>query len=263
MAPPATVVVQNIFRNQSGQPIPNLAVRCTLDYAFATVIATGDLITPLSQPAVTDQTGNVTFTVVPNDLINPANTVYTVQAEGQLAFQIAPQSTSGSPQTMTAAGVIVNAPLTLNPFFPSNVANTLTVNGLATANTLAMTVQTVAWAASITPNLALGAKVEVGTLTADTTIQNPTNMPPDGSFVIFVLTQDGVGGHAVTFGSAFPNAPTMPTGINAKATFLFQADNAGNLQLVGGSSTSTGVQSITAGTNVTLGGTGANPVINA
>jgi hypothetical protein len=62
--------------------------------------------------------------------------------------------------------------------------------------------QTIAYAASVTPDQYKGQVAIVGTLTGAITINNPVE-PYVGQQILFVLTQDATGGRVVTWGSAF------------------------------------------------------------
>lgn len=77
--------------------------------------------------------------------------------------------------------------------------------------------QTVAFAASITPNPALGEIVLVGTLTGNLTVNNPTVNTP-GSMLEFHYQQDGVGGRTVTYGGFF-ETPTPIDGTAGVRTY--------------------------------------------
>lgn len=59
-----------------------------------------------------------------------------------------------------------------------------------------------AFAASYTPNVALGSTKNPGVITAAMTINVPTN-PSNGAVLEFFLTQDGTGGRAVTWNGIF------------------------------------------------------------
>lgn len=68
--------------------------------------------------------------------------------------------------------------------------------------------QTIAYAATITPDLSSKPVVMVGTLTGAITVANPSRLPALGQEVTFHFTQDGTGGRAVSWGSSyvFPTA---------------------------------------------------------
>jgi uncharacterized protein DUF2793 len=58
--------------------------------------------------------------------------------------------------------------------------------------------QFIAYAASITPDGALGERVIVGTLTGNLTINAPTN-PRTGVMLVFTVAQDAIGGRSITW----------------------------------------------------------------
>lgn len=79
--------------------------------------------------------------------------------------------------------------------------------------------QTVAYAATITPNIALGTLINVGSITGALTIAAPTGTPYDGQELKFRLNQDGTG-HAITWNSAFAfatHAPSSQVAVTANA----------------------------------------------
>ena len=98
--------------------------------------------------------------------------------------------------------------------------------------------QSVAYAASITPDFSSGTLVIVGALTGGITVNNGTNVPAEGLLVAFSFVQDGTGGRAVSWGAnyVFPTAWTN-TGNTAskKSRILFQSDGT-NLVAVGANS---------------------------
>lgn len=61
--------------------------------------------------------------------------------------------------------------------------------------------QSIPYAASITPNLSLGTYINIGALTNNLTLNQPTNAGNGTQFTIF-FTQDGVGGRTVTYNGA-------------------------------------------------------------
>ena len=74
---------------------------------------------------------------------------------------------------------------------------------------------TLVYGASITPDFSLSNVFEL-TLTGNTTINAPTNSSNGGTY-IFIIKQDGVGSHTVTFNSVykFNSVPTITTAVNA------------------------------------------------
>lgn len=93
------------------------------------------------------------------------------------------------------------------------------------------TVNTISYAASITPDMTDGDFVNVGALTGNITINNPTNAPSanESQVLMIQLEQDGTGGRTVTWGSKFRFndniADTNPLSTaSAKTRFLFVYD---------------------------------------
>lgn len=86
--------------------------------------------------------------------------------------------------------------------------------------------QTLTDGANISWDLSQGAFAEV-TLTADRTLDDPTNMVNGASYIL-IIKQDGTGGHTLTFGSAYKFAdgtdPTLSTGANAVDIVAFLSD---------------------------------------
>lgn len=80
--------------------------------------------------------------------------------------------------------------------------------------------------ANIAWDVSLGAFAEV-TLTDNRTLDNPTNLINGASYIL-IIKQDGVGGRALNFGSAykFPDgaAPTLSTDPNAVDIIAFLSD---------------------------------------
>lgn len=85
-------------------------------------------------------------------------------------------------------------------------------------------VQAIAYAATITPNIANGTIINVGTLTGTLTVAAPTGTPTDGQELTFRIVQDGTG-HAITWNSAFAFSTENPsTNIPATASAKSEAD---------------------------------------
>jgi hypothetical protein len=77
--------------------------------------------------------------------------------------------------------------------------------------------QSIAYAASITPNAALGRVVVVGTLTGNLTVNAPTS-PVTGQRLLLLFKQDGTGGRVVSYNAVFSGTPA-PASLVAGATF--------------------------------------------
>lgn len=87
-------------------------------------------------------------------------------------------------------------------------------------------VTAIAFASTITPNADNTDIANVGTLTADITIANPTGTPVDGQDLQFRLAEDGTGGWVITWGNgyAFGTDVTLaliPTTASAKWEMIF------------------------------------------
>lgn len=74
--------------------------------------------------------------------------------------------------------------------------------GLQVFGSLQRSSQSIAFAASITPDATLGEFVLVGTLTGAITVNNPSNSAV-GQFLCFRYTQDATGGRVVTYGANY------------------------------------------------------------
>lgn len=82
-----------------------------------------------------------------------------------------------------------------------------------------------AYAATITPNVDTTDVLNVGTLTGNVTVANPTGTPYDGQSLRLRLAQDATGSRTVTFGNAYAFGTdvtaTVPTTANAKFEYNF------------------------------------------
>jgi hypothetical protein len=61
---------------------------------------------------------------------------------------------------------------------------------------------TIAYAATITPNCDNYNTLDVGTLTGNIQVDNPTGTPVDGQTLVLIFTQDATGGRTVTLGTS-------------------------------------------------------------
>ena len=81
------------------------------------------------------------------------------------------------------------------------------------------------YAATVNTDASLGATFEIGALTGNLTLANPTN-PTDGQVVSWIIPQDSTGGRTITLGSKFavPSSATTPlawsTAANAADLFV-------------------------------------------
>lgn len=62
---------------------------------------------------------------------------------------------------------------------------------------------TVAYSASVTPDISTTGTLVVGALTGNLTVNNPTGTPADHQILVICLQQDGTGGRSVTWGANF------------------------------------------------------------
>ena len=82
--------------------------------------------------------------------------------------------------------------------------------------------QTIAYSSSITPDISQGRNIEIGTLTGNPTINNPTNPPEDGGTITIRLVQDSTGNRVPTWGSKFKGPKTLSTAANAVDRYVAQ-----------------------------------------
>lgn len=85
---------------------------------------------------------------------------------------------------------------------------------------------TVAYAATVTPNCDTTDVLNIGALTGNITIANPTGTPVDGQSLRLRLAQDATGSRTHTFGSAYAfgtdvTAALLPSTASAKYEALF------------------------------------------
>lgn len=90
---------------------------------------------------------------------------------------------------------------------------------------------TVAFAATVTPNADTTDVLNIGALTGNITIANPTGTPVDGQNLRLRLAQDGTGSRTLTWGNAFAfgtdvTAALIPSAASAKWEMLFTWDAA-------------------------------------
>ncbi len=76
--------------------------------------------------------------------------------------------------------------------------------------------QVIAYAASITPDAAIGERVLVGVLTGNLTVNAPSN-PRKGALLSFAFAQDATGGRTVTWNSVFKKPADGSGTANQKA----------------------------------------------
>jgi hypothetical protein len=114
--------------------------------------------------------------------------------------------------------------VTLSPPPLSSYLRTGTGTVLADLNRIS---QSVAFAASITPDFTQGNVVNVAQLTGAITVANPTNNANNGQQVTFNFLQDVTGGRVVSFGTnfkfptAFVNGSAATNGQRSSITFQY------------------------------------------
>lgn len=93
--------------------------------------------------------------------------------------------------------------------------------------------QSLAYAATVTPDPYLGGNVYVGTITAALTLANPSSAGQwsvgpvlyiIGQEMSFSLVQDGVGGHAISFGTNYKISAALATAASSTTTITFRYD---------------------------------------
>lgn len=86
--------------------------------------------------------------------------------------------------------------------------------------------QSVAYSATITPDVSLGGVISVGALTAGITVGTPVN-PSIGQLLTFLFTQDATGGRAVTWNGVFKTAfqPVQAANAISSVTFFYDGTN--------------------------------------
>lgn len=107
-----------------------------------------------------------------------------------------------------------------------------TFTGIVTLPKLVRSTQAPAYAASITPDVAVGENILVGTLTGAITVNAPTN-PTAGQVITFVFTQDATGGRVVTWNAVFKVNWTPDTALNKVNTITFLYNGTSWLQVAG------------------------------
>jgi hypothetical protein len=127
-------------------------------------------------------------------------------AAGQeLTFVWAQDGTGGRIITYNAVYLIPAYAGNSQPSLPNSVLvdKFVCLNGvnwqLVNRNQNYPTAQAPAFAASFTPDLSLGTIIRLGAMTANLTVNTPTNPGPAGQEVTFVLLQDGTGTRTITY----------------------------------------------------------------
>jgi hypothetical protein len=92
--------------------------------------------------------------------------------------------------------------------------------------------QSIAYAATITPDARLSERVIVGALTGNLTINAPTN-PRTGAMLVFSFAQDATGGRTMSWNSVFRKAADGAGAANQKGATSFVYDGANWVQVGG------------------------------
>lgn len=192
------------YLNLSGSPSAtaaaaagNLVVTARLQYDQATYAS--PVVGLLSQPvtATVGSDGYWTMYLAANDKINPANTTFLITIPGYAPYQISVPSTSVPANGWQSSAILVTSPSALGPNTPTGHVSSLLVD-----TTFTLGVQSIAYAATVTPDATAAAHVVIGALTGNITVANPTG-PTVGQILTFEFTQDATGSRTVTWGSAF------------------------------------------------------------
>ncbi|MES2225155.1 MAG: hypothetical protein V4478_04190 [Patescibacteria group bacterium] len=110
---------------------------------------------------------------------------------------------------------------------------------------------------SITPNIDTTEIADVGALSADIAIANPTGTPVDGQVLTFRLAQDSTGGRAITWDTLYAfdtstTVPTIPSAMNAVWEISFRWNATTSLWQLSENSASVTISNISAAAAVTL-----------
>lgn len=217
---------------------------------IATVsMASGD-VTLTTQNNLSDQARNAmiqaTGTLTANRVINvPAVTkAYLVINDTSGAFTLTVKTAAGSGVEVTQgkmAIVICDGTNVVSDFEVALAANASNLGGVAAAAFAQLAVRNtytksqdvqgvdVAYSATIELDASLSNVFDIGALTGNLTLSNPTNTV-HGQTIIVHLTQDGTGSHTVTFGSnwLFPGGSTgIASGANEKSSIYGTVDTDG------------------------------------
>ncbi|HEV2403122.1 MAG TPA: hypothetical protein VGS08_02885, partial [Candidatus Saccharimonadales bacterium] len=129
----------------------------------------------------------------------------------------------GNVVTINGANPGSNPPFYATAYSLLSGGATVASNTFKLENEETISVQSLTYAATITPNPYLGGTMTVK-LTGNITINNPADtlgqpLGHIGSEIIFILTQDSTGGHTVTWGSAYTVEAAINPSPNAATTW--------------------------------------------
>ena len=113
-----------------------------------------------------------------------------------------------SADSTSQAAAVDSFPVLLNKFWKATAEAIAAGGGGSGSGRKATT--TVAYSASVTPDISTTGTLVVGALTGNLTVNNPTGTPADHQILVICLQQDGTGGRSVTWGAdfQFPDAIT-------------------------------------------------------
>ena len=149
----------------------------------------------------------------------------TINIEGGTSFQFLGSPTPGASWRNFRPEATVTVPAVVN------IKDSRIMQDLVTHSTSYFTVnqvdnpniQTVAYAATITPNPNLGSRINVGALTGALTIAAPVN-PQSGQIIDFAFLQDGTGGRVITWNAVFKKAADGAGTANQRGSTRYRYD---------------------------------------
>lgn len=183
------------------------------------------------------QSGSVTTSILANNSVTNAQLDTPTQsaiAKANSSVQSVNSKTPNGSGSITLAASDVSAVPTSEVGAASGVATLDSTSRLPVAqlptslnNAVTRTSSTIAYAATITPALPTGDAIyNIGTLTGNITVANPSGTPFDGQMIQFLFIQDTTGGRTITWGGnyAFGSDVTqalIPTAASSKWRMLF------------------------------------------
>lgn len=158
----------------------------------------------------------------------------TINIEGGTNFQFLGSPTAGASWRNFRPEATVASPATVN------IRDSRPMQGLATHSNTFFTVnhvdnlniQTLAYAATITPNANLGNRINVGALTGALTMNAPTN-PQSGQTIDFSFVQDATGGRVITWNAIFKKAADGAGTASQRGSTFFRYDGTNWIQQCG------------------------------
>ena len=155
----------------------------------------------------------------------------TINIEGGTNFQFLGSPTPGSSWRNFRPEATVTVPAVVN------IKDSRIMQGLVTHSTSYFTVnqvdnpniQTVAYAATITPNPNLGSRINIGAMTGALTINAPTN-PQNGQYLDFSHLQDGTGGRIITWNAIYKKAADGAGTANQRGSTQYRYDGTNWIQ---------------------------------